>query len=266
MTEVTRLSRLSRSIAGRRAIVTGAASGMGRATAHLFADEGARVAIVDLGADRVGAVVEEIRSVHGQGAATGWVTDLSDPGQVHRMVDEVAEAFGGIDIVVNNAGVSRLGGVTTAEADFEDGWRATLDVNLTAQVRVVRAALAHLEAADGGRVVNIASTEAIIATAGLAAYTASKHGVIGLTKSLAVELGRTGITVNCICPGPIDTAMTATIPAEDKERYARRRVPLRRYGLPEEVAQMTLSLVLPAASFTNGAVLVVDGGMTIRHT
>jgi len=262
---VARLSRLSRSIAGRRAIVTGAASGMGRATAHLFADEGARVAVVDLGEEQVGVVVEEIRTAHGPGAAEGWVADVSDPSQVTALVDDVVATFGGLDILVNNAGISRLAGAGAPEADFEDVWAAPFDVNLTAQARMVRAALPHLVASGAGRVVNIASTEGLIATAGLTAYTASKHGVIGLTKSLAVELGRTGVTVNCICPGPIDTAMTAAIPDEAKETYARRRVPLRRYGEPEEVAQMTLSLVLPAASFVNGAVVVVDGGMTIRH-
>jgi len=261
-----RLSRLSRSIAGRRAVVTGAASGMGRATAHLLADEGARVAVVDLGEDRVGTVVDEIRSVHGAEAAAGWVVDVSDLAQLHRLVADAAERFGGIDILINNAGVSLPSSASAPEEQFEDAWRHTLDVNLTAQARLVRLALEHLRAADGGRIVNIASTEGIIATAGLAAYTASKHGVIGLTKSLAVELGRTGITVNCVCPGPINTGMTASIPAEDKAVYARRKVPLRRYGEPEEVAHMTVSLVLPAASFVNGAVVVVDGGMTIRHT
>ena len=114
--------------------------------------------------------------------------------------------------------------------------------------------------------VNIASTEAIVTTAGMVGYTATKAGVVGLTKSFAVELGRQGITVNCICPGPIRTGMTASISDEDKETYARRRVPLRRYGDPEEVAQMTLSLCLPAASFLNGAIIPVDGGMSIRHT
>jgi len=209
---VARLSRLSRSIAGRRAIVTGAASGMGRATAHLFADEGARVAVVDLGEERVTAVVEEIRTAHGPGAAERWVADVSDPSQVTTLVDDVVATFGGLDILVNNAGISRLAGAGAPEADFEDVWAATFDVNLTAQARMVRAALPHLVASGAGRVVNIASTEGLIATAGLTAYTASKHGVIGLTKSLAVELGRTGVTVNCICPGPIDTAMTAAIP------------------------------------------------------
>lgn len=260
---MTRLSKLSRSIAGQSAIVTGAASGMGRATAHLFADEGARVAVVDLGADRVGAVVEEITDAGG--TATGWTIDVSDGAQIHRLISEVAETFGGIDILVNNAGVSLLGGATTPEAEFEDGWHHTIEINLTAHARLIRAVLPHLHAHGSGRIVNIASTEGLIATGGLAAYTASKHGVIGLTKSFAVELGRTGVTVNCICPGPIRTGMTADIPEDDKEVYARRRVPLRRYGEPEEVAQMTLSLVLPAASFVNGAVVVVDGGMTIRH-
>jgi 3-oxoacyl-[acyl-carrier protein] reductase len=260
---MARLSKLSRSIAGQSAIVTGAASGMGRATAHLFADEGAQVAVVDLGADRVRAVVEEINDAGGR--ASGWTVDVSDGAQIHRLVNEVVETFGGIDILVNNAGVSLLGGATTPEAEFEDGWHHTIEINLTAHARLIRAALVHLQAHGAGRIVNIASTEGLIATAGLAAYTASKHGVIGLTKSLAVELGRSGVTVNCVCPGPIRTGMTAGIPEADKEAYARRRVPLRRYGEPEEVAQMTLSLVLPAASFVNGAVVVVDGGMTIRH-
>jgi len=260
-----RLTHLSRSIAGKRAIVTGAASGMGRATAHLFADEGARVAVVDLGEDRVGAVVEEIRTVHGPDAAQGWAVDVSDAEQVAHLVAEVAEAFRGLDILVNNAGISRAAGAMTDDAQFDEVWAATLAVNLTAQARMVRAVLPFLAAAEGGRVVNIASTEGLIATAGITAYTASKHGVIGLTKSLAVELGRTGVTVNCVCPGPITTAMTASIPDEVKEVYARRRVPLRRYGDPEEVAHMTLSLVLPAASFVTGSIVVVDGGMTIRH-
>ena len=139
-------------------------------------------------------------------------------------------------------------------------------VNLTAHARLIRAALPHLQASGAGRVVNIASTEAIVTTGGMPAYAATKAGVIGLTKSFAVELGRTGVTVNCICPGPIRTGMTEAIPEEAKQEYARRRVPLRRYGDPEEVAHGTLSLVLPASSFINGAALVVDGGMSIRHT
>jgi 3-oxoacyl-[acyl-carrier protein] reductase len=263
---VARLTKLSRSVAGKTAIVTGAASGMGRATAHLLADESARVAVLDVGADRVAHVVDEIVGAHGPDAAQGWECDVRDHDAIRAVVSEVVDAFGGIDIVINNAGVSMVGGAQSPADEFDAAWVTTFDVNLTAQAVMIRAALPWLQqSSEGGRVVNIASTEGVIATGGIAAYTASKHGVIGLTKSFAVELGRTGVTVNCICPGPIDTAMTASIPADAKATYAHRRVPLRRYGDPEEVAQMTLSLVLPAASFLNGAIVVVDGGMTIRH-
>jgi 3-oxoacyl-[acyl-carrier protein] reductase len=262
-----RLSSLSRSVAGKRVIVTGAASGMGRATAHLFADEGARVAVVDLDPERVLAVTDEIRDVHGAEAAIDVACDVSDHAALHRLVDAVATGFGGIDVVINNAGVSLVTSAFQDEGGFEANWARTLEINLTAHVRLIRLALPYLMRADGGgRVVNIASTEAIVTTAGLAAYAASKAGVVGLTKSLAVELGRHGVTVNCVCPGPINTGMTAGIDAAAKETYAKRRVPLRRYGDPEEVAQMTVSMCLPAASFLNGAVIPVDGGMSIRHT
>jgi len=255
-----RISSLSRSIAGRVAIVTGAASGMGRATAFVLADEGAVVAVTDVAEPT--AVVEEIRA--GGGRAEGWALDVSDAAAVDRVVAEVAARLGGIDILVNNAGVS----IPAALPDegWEESWARSLAVNLTGEARMIRACLPHLQAGGQGRVVNIASTEGLGATAGMSPYTASKHGVIGLTRSLAVELGRTGVTVNCVCPGPIRTGMTAAIPDPDKERFARRRVPLRRYGDPEEVAQMTVSLCLPAASYCNGAVLVVDGGMLAQNT
>jgi 3-oxoacyl-[acyl-carrier protein] reductase len=261
-----RLTSLSRSIAGSVAIVTGAASGMGRATAHLFADEGARVVVTDLGAERVAAVVDEITAVHGPDRALGVECDVADHGRLRSLVADTVEWGGRLDIVVNNAGVSLVTSAFQDEAEFDDNWTRTLDVNLTAQVRLIRLALEHLIASGAGRVVNIASTESIVATGGLAAYAASKAGVTGLTRSLAVELGRHGVTVNCICPGPIDTGMTAAIPEDAKATYARRRVPLRRYGLAEEVAQMTLNLCLPASSFVNGATIPVDGGMTVRHT
>jgi 3-oxoacyl-[acyl-carrier protein] reductase len=264
---LTRLSTLSRSVAGRRVIVTGAASGMGRATAHLFADEGARVAVVDLVGEGVLAVVDEIRSVHGADVAAGFVCDVADHDALRRLVADVVAALGGIDVLVNNAGVALITSVFQDDDSYESAWARTLDVNLTSHSRLVRLCLPWLQgAAGGGRVVNIASTEAIVTTAGMTAYAASKAGVVGLTKSLAVELGRHGVTVNCICPGPIHTGMTSAITDEAKELYAKRRVPLRRYGMPEEVAQMTLNLCLPASSFVNGAVIPVDGGMTIRHT
>ena len=125
--------------------------------------------------------------------------------------------------------------------------------------------LPHLQKSTAPRIVNIASTEGLGATKGISAYTAAKTGVIGLTRSLAVELGSRGITVNCICPGPILTGLTVNIPEEARQEFARRRTVLRRYGDPEEVAQITLSLVLPAASYITGVALPVDGGLTIRN-
>jgi 3-oxoacyl-[acyl-carrier protein] reductase len=259
---MARLTRLERTVAGRVAVVTGAASGMGRATAHLLADEGAAVAAIDRSSDAVVAVADEISAAGGTAAA--WGLDVTDAAAVRRAVDEVTARLGPPDILVNNAGVSLPAPIDID--GFEEAWASTLAVNLTAHTTLVRACLPHLRRHGQGRVVNVASTEGLGATAYLSPYTASKHGVIGLTRSLAVELGPTGVTVNCICPGPIHTGMTAAIPDEAKVKFARRRVPLRRYGDPEEVAHMTLSLVLPAASYITGAVVVVDGGLTVQNT
>jgi 3-oxoacyl-[acyl-carrier protein] reductase len=257
-----RLSILSRSIAGKVALVTGAASGMGRATAYLFADEGAKVAVQDVNAAGVEAVVNEIADAGG--IAAGFVADLADAAAIPRLVDQVAAKFAALDILINNAGISRS--VPVVAPDYEAAWEATIAVNLAAQVRLIRAALPHLLKSGSGRIVNIASTEGLGATAGASPYTASKHGVVGLTRSLAVELGAQGVTVNCVCPGPINTGMTAPIPDDAKRKFARRRVPLRRYGEPEEVAQVTLSIVLPASSYLNGAIIPVDGGLIVQNT
>jgi 3-oxoacyl-[acyl-carrier protein] reductase len=258
---MARLTKLSRSLADRVVLVTGAASGMGRATAHLLADEGARVGIVDKTGDALEAVADEIRGVGG--TVHPVVADISDPATPAAAVAEVREALGPLDGLVNNAGVSIH--VPLEDPGFAEAWATTIAVNLTAQTLFARAAIADLVRNGDGRMVNIASTEGLGATAGIAPYTSSKHGVIGLTRSLAVEYGKTGLTVNAICPGPIKTGMTARIPDGDKEIFARRRTALRRYADPEEVAQITVSLLLPAASYITGAVIPVDGGLTIRN-
>jgi len=256
-----RLTKLSRSVAGRRVFITGCASGMGRATAMLFADEGARVAVTDMNGDGAEAVAAAIRGAGGQ--ATAWTLDLRSDDAIRDVTAAIAREFGGIDILVNNAGIAIP---TPIDADsYLASWDLTLRVLLTAQMRLVREALPHLRKSDAPRIVNIASTEGLGATPGNSAYAAAKTGVIGLTRGLAVELGKEGITVNCVCPGPINTGMTAGIPDQDKEVYARRRTALRRYGDPEEVAHATLSLCLPAASFITGVALPVDGGLTIRR-
>ena len=262
---MTRLSRLSRSVEGRVAVVTGAASGMGRATAFLFADEGARVAVLDRDGPGAEKVAEEILAAHGSGTAIARALDVSDPDAITTVVDEVVSALGPVDILVNNAGIALPAVVDGDGVDYEQAWTTTLAVNLTAHERMVRTCLPHLKRNGEGRVVNVASTEGIGASRYNSPYVAAKHGVIGLTRALAVELGSSGVTFNVVCPGPIRTGMTAAIPEEAKEKFARRKVPLRRYGDPEEVAHATLSLCLPASSYMNGVVFVVDGGMTAKN-
>lgn len=247
-----------RSIAGHVAIVTGAASGMGAATARLLAEEGASVALADRNADGATAVAAGIG-----GAARAFALDVGERAEIERVVAEIASAFGRIDILVNNAGIAGFRMVD--EAGYDELFGAMLTVNLAAHQRMVRACLPWLRQSPAPRIVNIASTEALGATAGDSAYCAAKAGVTGLTRALAVDLGKAGITVNCICPGPIETGMTAAIPEDDKATYARRRTALRRYGRPEEVAHMTLALVQPGASFITGATIPVDGGLMARN-
>lgn len=256
-----RLSKLSRSIKDKVALVTGAASGMGRATAHLFADEGAHVAVSDLDANKVQAVVDEIKAAGG--SAEGWVLDVANAAQRTAVVKRIVERWGSLDILVNNAGI--VFESTLDDPEFDTRWARTFAVVITAQAQLVRECLPHLTKSGAGRVVNIASTEALGATKGISAYTASKTGVIGLTRSLAVELASRGITVNCICPGAVNTGMTSNITDEHKHEFARRRVAVKRYAEPEEIAQMTLSLVLPAASYVTGVAIPVDGGLTIKN-
>ena len=234
---------------------------MGRATAYVLADLGAAVAVLD----RAEPVKETAAAISGDGGrAESWSLDVTEAEAAARVAAEVRSRLGPVDILVNDAGVS-LPAPLESEG-YDAAWDTTLAVNLTAYARMVRLFLSDLARDQSGRVVNIASTEALGATGYISAYTASKHGVVGLTRSLAVELGRRGVTVNCVCPGPIRTGMTALIPEEAKDKFARRRVPMGRYGDPEEVAHVIASLVLPASSYITGAVVAVDGGLTVQNT
>jgi 3-oxoacyl-[acyl-carrier protein] reductase len=226
---------------GRRvAIVTGGASGIGRAAAAGLEAAGAAVAVFDRSGDPP--------------------VDVSDAAGVEAAVQGVRERLGPIDILVNAAGVPALADL--ADPGFGEVWDQTLAVNLDGTLNTVRACLDDLLASEAGRIVNIASTEALTAGRMGSPYTVSKHAVVGLTRSLAVDLGRRGVTANCVCPGATLTGMTAGIPEEARAAYGRRNIPLGRYGSPEEVAYMIVALTAPEASFVNGAIVPVDGGMT----
>jgi 3-oxoacyl-[acyl-carrier protein] reductase len=255
------IRKLDRSVRGRAVLVTGAASGMGRATANLFGQEGALVAVTDINQAGVAAVVDEINKAGGK--AGGWYLDVFDAVAIKRVVGEIADRFARLDIVINNAGFGAFCRID--DEGFEAVWEKALAGLLSAQQRVVRAALPHLRKSDAARIVNIASTEGLGATPGDSPYAVAKTAVIGLTRALAVDLGPEGITVNCICPGPIRTGLTDPIPEQHKEIFAKRRTALKRYGYPEEVAHITFGLCIPAASYITGAIIPVDGGLTIRN-
>jgi 3-oxoacyl-[acyl-carrier protein] reductase len=232
------------------------------------ADDGSRVAIVTGGASGIGrCTVDRLRAA-GVRAVSFDVrqddpVDVSDPRAVGAALGRVRESHGPVDVVVNCAGIG-AGGPLGSDRYLEE-WQRSLAVNVTGAMLVVRGCIDDLTATGWGRVVNIASTEALGAQRGTGPYTVAKHGLLGFTRSLAVEYGRTGMTANCVCPGPIDTPLVSAIPPHDKATFARRHVPVGRYGSPDEVAYLIVCLADPAASYINGAVVTVDGGMTAMN-
>lgn len=238
----------ARSIAGRVVLITGAGSGIGRATAELFAAEGATVIATDRDPDAAAGVVG---------------LDVTNTDDIDRMVDSIGDDHGRLDVLVNNAGLAVGAAIGTPE--YEAAWRSAIAVMLDGPMKMIHRCLPLIRASDAGRIVNVSSTEGVGGSANTSPYTAAKHGVIGLTRALAVELGPEQITVNAVCPGPIHTGITEVIPDEMKEKFARRRVPLKRYGQPIEIAHAILHLALPASSYITGHALLVDGGMTIKN-
>jgi 3-oxoacyl-[acyl-carrier protein] reductase len=245
------------SLAGRVAVVTGAGRGIGAATARALARSGACVALVDRDAAGVTQTAEQIGLQGGE--ALPFTTDITDAFAVERTFDRVAEEWARLDILVNNAGALR-------EAPLEDlsdeDLQEMLDVNLRGVLVCARAAVPHMVRGRYGRIISASSVSTRLGAQGLTAYSAAKAGIVGMTRTWARELGPLGITANCVAPGLIDSETVRTVaPAELASTLA--RIPAGRLGTPDEVANVYLFLASDLASFVNGAVVGVDGGLLL---
>lgn len=238
------------------AIVTGAAFGIGRATAIAFAARGAKVVVADWIDDQT--TVNEIRKAGG--TATFFKVDVSKHDDVKAMVQHAITAYGRLDFAVNNAGIEGDNGVSH-ECTVEN-WNHTIGVNLTGVWLCMKYEIGEMLKTGGGAIVNIASIAGLVGFTGLPAYVASKHGVVGLTKTAALEYAKQNIRVNAICPGVIHTAMVDRVTGKDKaaEKAFADMEPIGRFGQPEEVADSIVWLCSHASSFVTGTAIAVDGG------
>jgi NAD(P)-dependent dehydrogenase (short-subunit alcohol dehydrogenase family) len=245
---------------GKVAVVTGGASGIGRATAFLFVQEGAAVAVVDLDQNGGPAVAKEIADRGGQ--ATFVHCDVSQAGDCQRAVQDTVSAFGGLDILFNNAGIIRRADVLDTT---EKEWDRVMAVNVKSIFLMSKYAIPFMVAGGGGAIVNTASGWGLVGGRKAVSYCASKAAVVNMTRAMALDHGHQGIRINCICPGDTDTAMLqdeARQLGQSDEQFLRGAAdrPLQRIGKPEDIAQAVLYLVSDASSFITGTALVVDGG------
>jgi len=249
-------------LAGKRVLITGGGSGIGRACAKLFADEGASVAIAGRRRAALEFVAAEIQTSGGRCVAV--TCDVTDRRQVENAVREAVSAFGGLDVVVNNAGTNVVG---TVEQTSDEDWAGVLAVNLTGTFHVSRAVLPELRRAGGGSIINIGSVYGLVARTERAAYAASKGGVTLLTRAMALDHAPEKIRVNCICPAIVETDMVRGIIAqtpnpEEALRQRKAQIPLGRLGTPEEVAALALFLASDESAWLTGAAIPLDGGFT----
>lgn len=251
---------MSGDLEGARCLVTGAGSGIGRAIAIRLARGGARLAAADVQAEPLAETARLIREAGGE--AHPLVADIADPAQVEILVASAVEVLTGLDVLVNNAGVSSAGFI---ESVTDDEIARVFGVNLVGPMRVTRACAPHLKKSDRGRIINVSSVEGIRGSGLVPVYSSSKAGLIGLTRSNAIEFARYDITVNAVCPGPIRTDMLKPLLADEKfQEKCKRGIPLRRLGVPEDVAGAVAFFASLEASFITGNLLVIDGGMTVK--
>jgi len=246
---------------GKVALVTGAASGMGLATAQAFAEAVAAVALADFREDIVNAEAGKLAAAGHK--AVGIRCDVSDDAQVEQMVDRIVSEFGRLDGAFNNAGVmARI--APTADSSREE-WDRVIGINLRGVWSSMKYELRQMQRQGSGAIVNNASVGALTGNPGIASYIASKHGVVGLTRTAALEYIQYGIRVNAVNPGLIDTQIARDVVSGDEQAYDEiaKNVPIRRAGRPEEIASAVLWLCSPGASYVLGHALTVDGGMTV---
>src|SRR5438132_8669476 len=249
---------MSGQLNGKVALITGGASGIGRATALTFAREGAKLIIADMNEDGGQQTVHMITEKGGE--AIFVRTDVSKAVEVQALISKAVETYGRLDCAHNNAGIPGGGLALTAEYP-EDTWQQVIAVNLTGVWLCMKYEIPQMLSQGSGAIVNTASAWGLVGAPGASAYVASKHGVVGLTKTAALEYAQQGLRVNCVCPGYIATPMTAQ-GMQDPERMARMiaNEPVGRMGQPEEIAEAVVWLCSDAASFVTGHTMTVDGG------
>ena len=249
-----------RDFSGKIALVTGAASGIGEACAQEFAARGAQVVIADLKADAARRACDAIEQAGGQAAAVE--VNVADPGSVEQMVRFAVDTYGGLDIAVNNAGIG--GEANPTGAYSIEGWRKVIDINLNGVFYGMRYEIPAMLLRGGGAIVNMASILGMVGFASSAAYVAAKHGVVGLTKSAAIEYATQGIRVTAVGPGFITTPLISSNLDEQTQQGIAQLHAMKRMGTPEEVAALVCFLASDAASFITGSYHVVDGGYTAQ--